>query len=1232
MALWFRLLIAATLLSVPSAGRADLPERWGGLASLPFQLINKSNGLPHDVITAMAQDRDGFVWIGTQAGLARFDGYRLRVFKHLAGDPTSLPSNWIQSLTIDDRGQLWIGSYSAGAARYDPASEQFVAYPAGPDGLGSNEVRAIVGDGTDGVWVGTAIGLDHVTPDTGKIEHFRVESDQSGPSPNQIHALWRDRHGVLWVGSDAGLARFENGRFSPTPFDIKPGSHVTTLAEDHNGRLWLGTQGAGVGVLEVGSAEVHMLPDLTSGAPPAERPAVDAILEVVPGRIWIGTYGRGLVEIDAATKAVRTIRHDPEISGTLASDRVWSMMRDRSGLVWVGTGLGVDRRDPALRGFETLYGSPGGRTALPDRQVHTVMSDPNGHVWLGYDEAGVDIFDTRTGVVGQLRPDPAHPDSSLPRQRILTMETAGDGTVWIGTPVGLYQSDLNGRAVARVALPMKNPYPYAASVLPDGDKLWIGTRDGLFLYNPKANTVASVLEPAPGSSDTWPHVLTKASDGHVWAGSTHGLLLVDAAQGVISRILNDPADLGSLPNDFISSMLYDNRGRLWVATFGGGIGVMDSAPGQKPHFQRIGTAEGLPDENVDRLLKDRKGRIWASTDRGIVQIDPEGFRVRAFSRADGDVTQNYWTTSGAVSADGDLLFGGVGALTVVHPAVMDNWSFRPPVVVTEARIGARQLPVAPLIAGAAITIRPDDPGFQVEFAALDYSEPELNRYEYKLDGYDRDWQPTDVTRRLAAYTSLPPGDYRLLLRGSNRAGLWTEGALAVPIQILPAWYQTWWARTLEALAIAVLLFGIVRARTALLRRRQAVLERQVSERTAELTAANADLDRARTAALVEQRVAQEAKRIAEAADKSKSAFLAVISHEVRTPMNGVLGMLQLLDTDRLAPDQRRYLEIANSSGETLLSLIDTLLDHARLESGSEILEPREFDLGTLVRNTIELLRPKAAAKDLRLALTIEPTPFPPLVQADPTRINRVLLNLLGNAIKFTESGSIDVTVRLANGRLGIEVADTGIGISPAAQGRIFDDFIQADASIARRFGGSGLGLAICRRIARLMKGDLTVESTPGLGSVFRFTAEVTVPVPIDPSIPPAPAPGSLRVLVVDDEPFNRDIALVMLNRLGHQVVLADDGTAAVAAAATQDFDVILMDLHMPGMDGIEVMARIRRLAQPRRSRVPVIAMTADLTPGSQKRCRDAGVIEILGKPVSIDTLRKTLELVAAVAL
>jgi signal transduction histidine kinase/ActR/RegA family two-component response regulator len=451
----------------------------------------------------------------------------------------------------------------------------------------------------------------------------------------------------------------------------------------------------------------------------------------------------------------------------------------------------------------------------------------------------------------------------------------------------------------------------------------------------------------------------------------------------------------------------------------------------------------------------------------------------------------------------------------------------------------------------------------------------------------------------------------------------------VPIRILPDWYQTWWFLLVEVLAATAALYGIVRARTALLNRQRQALEREVGERTAQLTAANADLDRARAAAVAEQRAAQEARRIAEAADQSKSALLAVISHEVRTPMNGVLGMLQLLDTDRLAPDQRRYLEIANSSGETLLSLIDTLLDHAKLQSGAEILEPREFDLAALARNSVELLRPKAAAKGLRLALQIRPAGFPAAIKADPTRINRVLLNLLGNAIKFTESGSIDVTLSLVGDRLTIDVADTGIGIAEAAQQRIFDDFVQADASIARRFGGSGLGLAICRRIARLMDGDLTVESTPGLGSTFRFSAAVGLAKPTAAPAAPAPAAGRLRILVVDDEPFNRDIALVMLNRLGHQVVVVGDGMAAIAAAATQDFDLILMDLHMPGNDGIEATTRIRRLPHSARAAVPIIAMTADLTPASQQRCFQAGMIDILGKPVAIETLRQQLDALAA---
>lgn len=1230
MGFWFRLLIAATLLSVPSAGRAELPERWAGLASVPFALLNKTSGLPHDLVATLVQDHDGFVWIGTQGGLARYDGYRMRIFKHVAGDPNSLPGNYVRHLAIDDRNRLWVGTVGGGVALYDAASEKFVSFPVGPDGVAGNEIEALVGDGADGVWVGTAQGLDHVTPATGHIEHFRNEAGQSTAGESQTHALLRDRHGIVWVGSDNGLARFENDRFTAVPFDGGMGSAVQALAEDTDGHLWVATRSTGLGVLEDDGHDVRLLPALIAGATPGEHPDIRALQEIAPGRLWVGTYGRGLFEIDTAARTERAIRHDPEIAGTLASDRVWSLMRDRSGLIWVGTGLGVDRHNPTLRGIETLFGSPGGRTALLARQTRSIMSDANGHVWLGYDDAGIDILDPRAGRIGRLAADPAHPDSALPRQPIMSIDAAGDGTVWIGTALGLYRSDLNGREVARVALPMKSAYPREISaLLSDGDRLWIGSRDGLFLYDRAAATVIPLKLNA--QMDTRVSALVKRSDGRIWAASTHGLMLIDPSGSIASRILSDPADPGSLPNDFISSLLYDNRGRLWIATFGSGIGILDSPPGEKPHFERIGTAEGLPDDNVDRLLKDRKGRIWASTDRGITQIDPENFSVRAFSRADGDVTQNYWTTSGAVSSDGDLLFGGVGALSVVHPSRLDDWTFHPPIVVTEARVGARQVPVAPLITGTAIEVTPDAPGFQVEFAALDYSEPELNRYEYKLDGYDRDWQQTDASRRLAAYTSLPPGEYRLMLRGSNRAGLWTDGARIVPVRILPAWYQTWWARALGAVAAAAVLFGIVCAWTALLRRRQIVLERQVTERTAELTAANADLDRARTAALAEQQAAQEARRIAEAADRSKSAFLAVISHEVRTPMNGVLGMLQLLDTDRLAPDQRRYLEIANSSGETLLNLIDTLLDHARLESGSEILEPRDFDLATLARNTVDLLRPKAADKGLRLALTIAPAAFPPLVHADPTRINRVLLNLLGNAIKFTESGAIDVTMALTEGHLRVDVADTGIGIPPAAQGRIFDDFIQADTSIARRFGGSGLGLAICRRIARLMDGDLTVESTPGLGSLFRFTAELAIPARAAPSSPQVamPAAGSLAVLVVDDEPFNRDIAQVMLHRLGHRVVLADDGTTAVAAAAAQDFDVILMDLHMPGMDGIEVMARIRRLPVQHRARVPVIAMTADLTPASQQRCRDADVIDILGKPVGIETLRQTLEIVAA---
>ena len=405
-----------------------------------------------------------------------------------------------------------------------------------------------------------------------------------------------------------------------------------------------------------------------------------------------------------------------------------------------------------------------------------------------------------------------------------------------------------------------------------------------------------------------------------------------------------------------------------------------------------------------------------------------------------------------------------------------------------------------------------------------------------------------------------------------------------------------------------------------LRESYATLERKVIERTAEL-------EKTRDQALAAHAAAERARNAAEQANETKSRFLAVVSHELRTPLNGVMGVLQLLDDGRLSEAQRNYLATAAASGDTLIGLIDTILEYARLEASAEVLESRDFRLDQLIETAVDLLRPQALAKGLIFDLACDASVRTD-VHGDPVRLNRVLLNVIGNAIKFTSDGRIGLRASIAQQqagyRLNLTVEDTGIGIAPEMHERIFEDFVQADDSVARRFGGTGLGLAIARRLARLMGGDLTVESTPGSGSAFHLA------MPLKPAEGRPSAPGiaddsvspPLRVLLVDDDPVNCEVGQAMLRRLGHQAVVARNGTSAVEQAGREAFDVILMDLHMPDMDGVEATQRIRKLPLPRFPRI--IALTADVSERSRERFSQAGIHTIIGKPILLKTLRDAL--------
>jgi signal transduction histidine kinase/DNA-binding NarL/FixJ family response regulator len=465
----------------------------------------------------------------------------------------------------------------------------------------------------------------------------------------------------------------------------------------------------------------------------------------------------------------------------------------------------------------------------------------------------------------------------------------------------------------------------------------------------------------------------------------------------------------------------------------------------------------------------------------------------------------------------------------------------------------------------------------------------------------------------------------VLLVFATLVSLWLSRRMTVPIQMLSQGARRIGSGDLE-LRLAIKTGDELEAlgdqfnrMAAHLRESYATLERKVIERTSEL-------EKARDHALAEHDAAERARSAAVAANETKSRFLAVVSHELRTPLNGVMGVLQLLDDGRLSEAQRRHLATAAASGETLIALVDAILEYARLEASAETLETRDFRLDQLIETAADLMRPQAFGKGLTFDLSCDAT-VSTSVHGDPVRLNRILLNLIGNAIKFTPSGGISLSATIEqhddHPRLRAVVRDTGIGIAPDMHERIFEDFVQADDSIARRFGGTGLGLAIARRLTRLMRGELTVESTPGSGSVF------TLLVPLghaasgiaQGALPPPSR--QLRVLLVDDDPVNCEVGEAILTRLGHRTAIARNGAEAVALAASQPFDIVLMDLHMPDMDGVEAATRVRQL--PLQPMPRIIVVTADVSRSTSERLAAAGITQVVSKPILMNALREAIE-------
>jgi signal transduction histidine kinase/ligand-binding sensor domain-containing protein/CheY-like chemotaxis protein len=1129
-----------------------------------FEHLTMRDGLSMSTINSILQDSQGYVWLATEAGLNRYDGYKVRQFRRDPGNPHGLASDYVWSMAEDAQGDLWLATDGGGVVRWERNTETFQQFrhdPNQPQSLASDTVRALLIDSKGRIWAGTKDrGLDIFDPRTGAARHYRHrDSDAYSLPSDAIGALYSDHEGQVWVGSDGGLSRYDSvvdgfvtyGEAMSAAKIRDP--RVRAIREDHNGALWIGTVNDGLARLDQNGSRFTVFRHDAGDARSLSHDHVWAVLEDSAKRLWVATAD-GLDLFDQKSESFVRYGHDADNPQSLRDGDVMSLYQDRGGVLWVGTREGGASHWNPRSWLLGHYFSEAFRGA----QIASFADDGAGKVWVGTMGGGLIEIDGRNGSERRYGADKSSEGPQLSDERVMALLNDHRGSLWIGTMSG----GLDRFDLASGKLRVYRSTAGDASTLPaDGvmslyedrfGTLWIGTfRGGLASIDPATDKITRYPYGAAAAnslSSSRASAIVEDSLGNLWIGTVGGgLNLLERKSGRFHTYRRDDRDPKSLSDDTVYALHIDPHGDLWVGTAGGGLDrvIGTSAKPQAVQFENQSGLRGMPSQVVYGIESDSEGRLWLSTNNGLARFDTRSHTVKIFHQVHGLQDDEFNINAHFRSSEGILYFGGNHGFNAFSPNLIASEGPAPPVVLTMVSklnqpLTAQDLPSAT----HPLALAYDDKMVTLDFSALDFTSPADNHYSYRLEGFDAAWIDAGTAHR-ATYANLDAGNYTFKVRASNADGIWSEDSLSIPVHVAPAPWNTLAARIvycLIGLGVLAYLWRYQRQRRERELRYSRELEHTVRIRTHELEERNQQL---------------------QVLSRAKSDFVARMSHELRTPMNGVLGMTSLLLDTHIDRSQRRFAEAIHRSADSLLAIVDDVLDFSKIEAGRLQLESAECDLIEILEQTVEMLAARAATKGIELLCDSPPAKLP-RVKLDAVRLRQVLVNLGGNAVKFTERG--EVIVRLissgvADGSLNIrvEVADTGVGIAPESQARIFDEFAQEDASTTRRFGGTGLGLAISRQLIELMGGRLEVSSTPGKGSTFSF--ELSLPLADPASQMPAP-PRSLngvRVLVVHENAAARMQLGKTLRAWSARPTEVASLAEALSAATGPSYDALIID-------------------------------------------------------------------------
>jgi ligand-binding sensor domain-containing protein/signal transduction histidine kinase len=825
-------------------------------STIRFERITGDDGLSQNVVLAIAQDRRGFMWFGTEDGLNKYDGYQFTIYKHDPDDAGTLSDDYVSVIYEDREGVLWIGTRN-GLNRLDGSSGAFVRYQHERDdeqSIGGTWVVSLYEDREGALWIGTDDGgLDRFDRATGTFAHYRHDPDDPASlSDDSVGAIYEDREGALWVGTDAGLDLLDRSTGTFTHFQNRTGDlrslsgdQVSAIVEDREGALWVGTEDGGLNRFDRSSRRFSRYRQDDADPQSLAHNRVKAIFADSVGRLWIGTQN-GLDLYDPDRDQFIHYRHDPGDLNSLSSNAVWSIYEDRTGVLWFGTyGGALSKYNRTSNQFALYQHKPDPASSLSDNMIWAIHEDRSGVLWVGTFNGGLNRLDRESRQLDVFRHDPADP-GSLSSDDVRAILEDHTGALWVGTGGGLDRLDRESGTFAHYRHDADDPTSLSENrvsvLLADRlGNLWVGTRTaGLNRFDRDTETFVRYQhdEDDPGSlSDDRVWALYEDSAGKLWVGTLGGVNVLDPDTGEFVRYLNDPDDPLSLSNDAVFSFYEDAEGAMWVGTWGSGLDRFDAETRAFAHYTE---EDGLANNVIYGIEADRQGELWMSTNKGLSRFDPRTETFHNYDARDGLQDNEFNVGAHFASPGGELFFGGIRGFNAYYPEQVTGNPHVPPVVVT-AFSKLNQVVRRDLAPDERIELSYSDSFISFEFAALDYTAPDKNQYAYILEGQDEDWVYAG-TRRHVDYTNLHGGDYVFRVKGSNNDGVWNEEGVTVHLTVTPPFWEMWWFRGSVILVLAAVLVGGYRLRVASVEARSRRLEAQVRERTREIERRTKELE------------------------------------------------------------------------------------------------------------------------------------------------------------------------------------------------------------------------------------------------------------------------------------------------------------------------------------------------------------------------------------------------------